>query len=176
MASDVSVPKNAVLAGMSHIARRKPLRVKTVTNVRPGRLVVYDTDDDHFKVAAANAVHGILGWAEKNYTNPAWDGASDPTAEDEFSIIRGPGVPVKARLASGENVKRGDLLVPAANGELKKATTLNIPSGVTSVTSTVANGEIIAGSVPKDGRVVAEAEHDVDATAEAKDIVVTSLI
>lgn len=176
MALDIVTPTNAVVAGNGHLATRRAAKVKTVANVRPGRLAEYDTDDDHFKAASAGVIHGAFGWVDKNLTNPDWDKTANPVAEDEFQLVKGKGLLVRASLASGENVKRGDLLIAAANGEVKKGANLTIAAGATAVTSSAANGAIVAGSLPPGGRVVGEAAHDVDASAAAKDIVVESWI
>lgn len=178
MALDIQSPNNAVLVGGTPV--RDSLRVKTVANVLPGRLVMYDTDDGHFQAAGSGTDHGLLGWFELAIpaNGSAYDPTVVPTTEDWCSVLSGPGIRVRARLASGENIKRGDLLVAAANGELKKASALAIAAGATAVTSTAANGSsIITGSYGDAGGViVAVAMETVDATAEAKNIVVKSLI
>lgn len=176
MAEDtVILPTNAVAFGGP--VKRRSKKVKTVTGLRKGLLVEYDTDSSHIKRAGAGVIHGLLGWLEDIIpaTGIPWNNDADPVAEDPCSVVRGYGAHVKGKLASGENVKEGDLLISAANGEVAKAANLAIPAGGVAVTSTGAN-PALTGSAPPGGRIVGVALHDVDATAEAKDIGIESWI
>jgi len=67
-----------------------------------------------------------------------------------------------ARLAAGESVTEGDLLVPAANGELQKASTLSVASGVTTVTSVAANGPNVITGDYGDNQFICRAMETVD--------------
>jgi len=147
------------------------------TNLYPKRLMKRDADDSSMSVCGAG--DNPIGWLGYEQAHPDFrpDKVDEAYKADAWAPrLHGGGFVLVARLAAGEVVTKGDYLVPAANGELKKAANLAIESGTTTVTSTAANGEIISGSKPKDGILAARAEESVDATAEAKDIMVTSLI
>jgi|Deesub1362A_J573_1020465.scaffolds.fasta_scaffold04856_3 hypothetical protein len=160
-------PSNTVLVAGQPIVQE--LICKTVTNCNPGVLVTRDTDDDHFK--ACGATDMPLGFLDVNETVGIGD---TYVADDVGKVLSGP-VAVRAILANGENVTKGDLLVQAANGRLAKASTLQVASGATGVTSSAANGDIITGHYG-DTPLVARAEETVDATGGEQAIVVRSLL
>jgi len=167
-------PNNKIVAAGEPLVQE--LKVETATNMYPGRLVKKGTNDDDIVVNTASGMP--VGWLGYEQTNPQYKPANVDTAyaaNDYAAVLNGGGFVIVGRLASGESVNKGDLLVPAANGELQEADTLEIASGSTTVTSTAANGDIITGHYG-DAPVVAVAEETVDASAAAKDIMVRSLI
>jgi len=167
-------PDNKIVVAGSPLVQE--LKVETATNMYPGRLVKKGTNDDDIVVCGASDMP--IGWLGYEHTAAPYRPSTVDTAysaNDRAAVLCGGGFVLVARLASGENVSKGDLLVPAANGELKKASTLQIAEGSTTVTSTAANGDIITGHYG-DAPIVAIAEESVDASSEAKDIMVRSLI
>lgn len=172
----VNTPTNAVYVGGAQVKRRSR-KVKTVTGLRRKLLVKYDTDADHIQLAGAAEIHGLQGWLEEVIPANArpWNNDADPVTEDPCTVVAGKGSHVCAILASGQNIKAGDLLISAANGRVQKAANIAIPSGGVAVTSSSAN-PALTGSAPPGGRIVGEALHDVDATAAEMDIVLDSWI
>jgi len=167
-------PTNKIVVGGEPLVQE--LKVETATNMYPGRLVTKGTNDDD--VVVCGATDKPIGWLGFEHTQPAYRPADVDTIyaqNDQAAVLNGGHFFIVGRLASGENVSKGDWLVPAANGELKAASALTVDSGATTVTSSAANGAIISGEVG-DNIVVAIAEESVDATAGAADIMVRSLI
>jgi len=163
----VVTPENAVLVQGTPLVEE--LICKTPTNCTPGVLVTRDTDDDHFKVCQPTDTP--LGWLDTSYKY----GIGDTYEADQPARILKGDIFVRAILAAGENVTKGDYLTIAADGRVKKASPLAVQAGTTSVTSTAANGQILEGGVPPE-IIVAQAEQSVDATAGEAAIVVRSLI
>jgi len=160
-------PNNAVLVAGSPIVEE--LVVKTATNMNPGVLVTRDTDDSHIKACGASDMP--LGFLDISHKVGVGDTYS---ADDVAKVLSGPCV-VVGILASGENVTKGDLLVPTANGRLAKASTLQVAAGTTSVTSAAANGDSRTGHYG-DAPIVERAEESVDASGGEARIVVRCLI
>jgi len=168
-------PANAVVAGGKPIIQE--LKVEDSTNMYPRRLVKKGTHDDDVVVntAAGNAI----GWLGYEQCAPAF---KPDTIDSLYAtgakapVVSGPGLIVVGRLAQGQNVTKGTMLVGAANGELTAATALTVKSGATQVTSTAANGSILTGTIGDQGRIVAIAEESVDASSVAKYILVRSMI
>lgn len=128
------------------------LKVETVANMYPGRLVKKDTNDDDIEVCGAAGV--ALGWLGYERTIKKHRPATVDTiytVNAQAAVLHGGGFVIVGRLASGQNVAKGARLMAAANGEL---------SG-----GTVGTHEIVA-----------IAEESVDASAAAADIMVRSLI
>jgi len=151
-------------------------KVETATNMYPGRLVQKGTNDDDIVVGTATGMP--IGWLGYEQAHSAYQPSTVDTAyslNDRAPVLNGGKFVIVGRLATGENVSKGDLLVPAANGELKKASTLTVAAGATAVTSTAANGDIISGHYG-DAPIVARAMESVDASGGAADIMVLSLI
>ncbi len=168
-------PTNKIVAGGTPLVQE--LMIETATNMYPGRLVKKGTNDDDIVVntAAGNA----LGWLGYEQADPAFmptDVDTAYAANDMAPILNGGHFYIVGRLASGQNVTKGTPLVAAANGELTAASGLTVASGATQVTSSAANGAILAGTLGTQGIVVAIAEQSVDASGAAADIVVRSLI
>lgn len=133
-----------------HVQTKK---VETATNVYPGRLVMKGTNDDDI-VVCDGTEGAAIGWAGYEQTAKKYRPATVDTiyeANDQITVINGPGILLVGRLASGQNVTKGARLMVAANGEL---------SG-----GTVGTNEIVA-----------IAEESVNATSGAADIIVRSLI
>ena len=167
-------PTNKIVAAGRPLVQE--LKIETVTNLYPGRLVKKGTNDDDIVVnTAANPPVGWLGYEQ---ANPAFKPASVDTiygaAEDLVPVLNGGGFVVVGRLASGQSVVKGDPLVPVANGELAKGAALTITaSGAANIT----DGQAVTGSgYGSEGPIVGYAEETVDASAAAKDIMVRSMI
>jgi len=167
-------PNNKIVVAGNPLVQE--LKVETATNMYPGRLVKKGTNDDDIVVCGAtDKPIGFLGYEQSHAAYRPTNVDTAYSAGDRAPVLCGGNFVVVARLANGENVSKGDWLVPAANGELKAASALTVDSGGVAVTSTAANGAIISGEVG-DNIVVAIAEESVNATAGAADIMVRSLI
>lgn len=155
-------------------------KIETVANCFPGRLVKKGTADHQIVVnTAAGKACGVLGYekAHPDYKPKTVD--TIYVVNDWAPIRYGGGFVYNGRLKNGESVVMGDLLVAAANGEVKKATaaTVTLASGSTAVTSDKAQpDESVAGSIPAEGIIVGEAKATVDASAAAKDLLILSKI
>lgn len=127
-------------------------KIKTVANCYPGRLVTRDTTDNQIKVCGSS--DNPVGWLGYEDTNENFrpDTVDTIYEENDFvSVYDGCGFVIVGRLASGESVTKGDPLKQAADGELTAAT------------------------VGTD-HVYAIADETVDASSDAADILVKSLI
>ncbi len=169
MAQGRARPSNAILVSGNPVVEE--LEVKTAANMYPGRFVIKDTNDWDIKVAGAGAknVLGILDVEPGELKATIYD------AGDQARVLRGAGVCVVAHLASGQNVAKGAALICAANGELTAASDIAVavPAGATAVTSKSAQPDLAeSGSIPPSGIIVGYAAESVDASAEAKDIMV----
>lgn len=167
-------PTNAILVAGSPLVQ--VLKIETVTNCYPGRLVKKGTNDDDVVVGTAGA--DVIGWLGYEQTHKKYRPITVDTiyvVDDQVAVLNGGGFVVVARLANGENVSKGARLVAAASGELSEASALAIPSGTTAVLSTSAQPNI-SGAKGSEGIVVATAEESVDASGGAADIMVRSLI
>ena len=174
----VTKPTNKiVVSGTPLIVEKK---VKTATNMYPGRLVKYSTSDVEIVVnTAAGKAIGWLGYEQANHDYKPADVDTAYSADDFAPELFGGHFIINGRLASGESVNPGERLVAAANGELKagSAMTVTIASGTTTVLSDKAQpDENVSGAYGSEGIVVAIAMETVDASAAAKDIAVLSLI
>lgn len=150
--------------------------IETATNCYSGRLVKKGTNDNDIVVnTAAGNPTGWLGYEQVGTGMP--DSVdSIYSAGAQAPVLYGGKFVIVGHLASGENVAKDDQLVAAANGELKKASSLAVATGATPVTSSAANGAIVSGSVPLEGPIVAKAMESVNATSAAADIMVLSYI
>jgi len=168
-------PTNGVLVAGHPLKMEQ--NIETATNMYPGRLVKKGTNDDDIVVnTAAGNASGWLSYEDTKIGKPDdVDSIYKITAKPV--VLYGGGFVVVGHLASGENVAKDDYLVGAANGELKKASAVVIASGATPVTSGAANGAaIVTGSIPGEGRILAQAKESVNATSAAADIMVLSFI
>jgi hypothetical protein len=97
------------------------LRIKTIDTgyARPGRLMMYDTDVNHCKVAGAGET-AVLGWL---YPKSTHDDDTDFTTEDVVDLAHGPGVVFWGYATTGQTIVKGVLLYPAAHGALKTTAT-----------------------------------------------------
>lgn len=172
-------PNNKIVVAGNPLVQE--LKVETATNMYPGRLVKKGTNDDDVVVnTAAGTAVGWLGYEQSHADYRPADVDTAYNAGDRVPVVNGGGFVVVGRLATGETVNKGDLLVAAANGELAAATAMDgsVDAGATTVTSTAANGNIItlSGGVAPEGIIVGVAEESVDASVAAADIMVRSLI
>ena len=113
---------NVVVADRSgiHVQTKK---VETATNVYPGRLVIQGTNDDDIAVCGAQGE--ALGWAGYEDTAKAYRPATISTiytVNHFLAVVNGPGIIVRASLASGQTVDKGSRLMAGANGELSGGT------------------------------------------------------
>lgn len=131
-----------------HVQTKK---VETATNVYPGRLVIQGTNDDD--IAVCGAAGEALGWAGYEDTAKAYRNSSISTiyeANDQIAVVNGPGIIVRASLASGQTVDKGSRLMAGANGELSGATVGThevVAIAEQSVASTAAGTVIIVRSL-----------------------------
>lgn len=152
------------------------LKVETVANVYPGRLVEKGTNDDDIKVGTAGG--DVIGWAGYENTIKKHRPATVDTiylVNAQIAVEHGGGFVIVASLADGETITKGERLCAGANGEVVAASAAAIPSGTTTVTSTSAQ-PTVAGQLSTAGIVVAIAEESVTASGSSEDIMVRSLI
>ena len=151
--------------------------VEDTTGMIAGVLVAKGTNDNEIIVCgeAGNAI----GWLSYEHTQASYRPDSIDVAYntgDKAAYVFG-NIIVKAKLAAGASVVKGDRLVVTANGELKKAdaATVTVASGTADAVSGTYD---VNGAIPAEGIVVAIAEETVDNSAgtTAVDIIVRSLI
>ena len=134
-------------------------RVVTATNVAPGRLVKYSTDDSGIVVLAA-ATDNPLGWVgyeqAGNYYTDGHAITTAYTANDMVPILFGGHFVIKARTAT--NLTCGDTLIGAANGLVALAVAIDVvvTAGSTTVLGSAAGSAACteSGSKPPGGQVV----------------------
>ena len=91
--------------------------------IHPGALVEFtnvDADDKTIKEAVVNS-SAVIGVADISVHNTSLRGGKRTLpyeAEDVVKVIKGP-INVMLRLKGGEDIDRGEMLMPAANGEVK---------------------------------------------------------
>lgn len=151
-----------VVVGGAPLAIFEELRVKTVTtgHMRPGRLVKRDTTDSEFQLAGAGD-KGILGFIGRD---PTKDAGVDLAAGQWARIGHGPnGIVAVLSLDESQTIVKGDRLVPAANGRVKKATafSVSVPSGAVAVTSTAAQPDLTEAGSDLPEEIVGKAEESV---------------
>jgi hypothetical protein len=150
------------------------LKIETVANCYPGRLVKKDTADYQVEVCGAAGV--AVGWLGYEQTEKSARPATVDTiytVNKTAAVLHGGKFGIVGRLASGENATKGNYLVAAANGELAVADAITIAaSGAANIT----DGQGVAGTIPAGGMPVAKALESVDASGGAADIMVESLI
>lgn len=113
---------NVVVADRTgiHVQTKK---VETATNVYPGRLVIQGTNDDDIVICADNGE--AIGWAGYEDTAKKYRPTTISTiyqANDQIAVVNGPGIIVRASLASGQTVDKGSRLAASADGELSGGT------------------------------------------------------
>ena len=97
--------------------------IKTVADMKPGRLVQRDTTDNQIKVSTDD--DHVYGWLAYEHTPVMYRPANKDTiyvVKDRVGVIVGGEVVIRAQLASGQSVSMGDKLTAAAAGELTAAT------------------------------------------------------
>ncbi|WP_048065809.1 hypothetical protein [Methanosarcina acetivorans] len=115
----IQAPNNDVVMG-----GEEPLEYLTAegATIKPGHHVKKGSTDD--LITPGDASGNSIGWA--GYGKAGVFKPTDTTtayaAGDLVPVHEKPGLPVKAWLASGETVVKGQPLKPAANGELAAAT------------------------------------------------------
>lgn len=164
-------PSNKILVAGS------PLVEELVTEgatVKPGLLVIKGTGD-HQVQPAGDGAKNPLGVADYDPRYKITDAYADKSS---MRVLKGP-IVVLLTLASGNNVSKGQALVCAANGEVKAAAdnSVSVPSGGTNVTSTAAQPDLQEiGSIPPYGIIIGFAEESVDASGEAKSLMMRMVI
>lgn len=146
-------PSNRVVAFGTPFVRT--MTVETADQMYPGRLVVLGTNDNDVLANdnSGNAVAGWLGFeqAANNY-RPAT--ISTAYAAGDFApVLNGPGMVIKATLATGETISRDEALTSGTNPK----------------------GALTSATVGTD-RIVAIALESVTTTSSSADIWVMSLI
>lgn len=95
------------------------LQIETVANMYPGRLVKRDTTDYQVEVCGASGhAIGWLGYGEAPDADKPTTRTTIYTVLATAPVHSGGGFRVRASLASGQNVVKGQRLMPAAAGEL----------------------------------------------------------
>jgi len=137
----------------------RSVKVETVANVYPGRLLKQDTAEGQVEVAGANQAMPT-GWAGYEQGGILSGGAVKPltidtiyTVNDIIAELYGGGFVLVASLAANQSITRGQLLSPAASGQLKSVSTTD---GVT--------------------QAVARSCETKSSSASARDLLVLSLI
>ena len=150
------------------------LKVETVANCYPGRLVKKDTSDYQVEVCGAAGI--AVGWLGYEQTEPS---ARPDTVDTIYvvnktvAVLHGGKFGIVALLKQGENVVKGQLLVAAENGEVAAADAITIAA---SGSDNITDGQGVVGTIPAGGLPVARALESVDASSAAADIMVESLI
>ncbi len=168
-------PANStVVAGIPDTVQIR--KVKTATNMYPGRLVIRDTDDSQISVCGAGGK--AIGWLSyedtpKKYRQPtgAETIASIFLVNAEVAVINGPGMVLMASIPTGQTYVKGDRLVAGANGQVALASAPTVPTGSVPVTSTSAQPTIPGSAV----MVIAIAEESATSSGDTA-IMVRSLI
>ena len=146
-------------------------KVETPTSMCPGNLVMRAGTANDSEIIVNTVGNPPLGWLGWEDTHPKYTvGASKvmTDAYDDNAIVavhNGPGVVWLGNVATHNYM--GDLLCPAAAGELTTAlaTSVSIPSGGTSVLSCSSVPTFtFAGAIPGQGPIVAIAEADINNT------------
>ena len=96
---------------------------EAASEIFPGDLVEFNNADANDKTikAGTNDSAAIIGVADITADNKALRGgkrASAYAAEDVVKVIKGP-INVMLRLAAAQDIARGEMLQPAASGEVK---------------------------------------------------------
>jgi ribosomal protein S11 len=113
-------PTNAISMGNPLV---QELQVEVTTNVIPGRHVKKGTADKDIVVGDASG--NSVGWVGYEQASPEFKPLNKATAFAATSmapVMNGGNFYVIARLASGQNVVKGQPLTFAANGEVTAAT------------------------------------------------------
>ena len=122
------IPDNSILVAGQPIILEKEAR--TITNLAPGRLVIFDTTDYQCTYAGA-AAPDVIGVADcpsdkrvSDYTFTAKTGVLTTTftAGDQIRVLSGP-VDVKLMAVSGATIAVGTRLVSAAAGMVSNGAT-----------------------------------------------------
>lgn len=94
------IPANAVDAGPMLLSPRTTYLVGTAADIRPGRGVKLDANEK-LVVCAADDINGVGVVTGVNFTNPEWDGTSNPAADDELEVVlKLPGAAFRGRVAT----------------------------------------------------------------------------
>jgi len=157
-------------------AHHQILNVESGTTVYPGGLVCTGTDDDD--IVTCGLAGKAIGWAGYEDTPKKYRPATIDTLYstlDRIDVVNGPGIIVRGRLQSGQNVDRGTRLIAGAAGELVAASAAAPPSGSVACVSTGAQ-PTAAGPLSSQGIPVGYAYESVDSSSGALPILVVSLI
>jgi len=166
----IAEPSNTVVVSPTPNTRIRDYQVETATNMYAKRLVKWGTGTNDISVCGADEMPiGVLGWEDCNDAYRPSTITTIYVAGNRAPVISGQGTIVQLRLADNQVIVRGDQLIPAANGEVVKASALTTDSGSTAVTAPSSSGAIISGDVG-DAPVVAIAEEDVTTDGAAADI------
>jgi hypothetical protein len=158
-------------------------KVRTATNVEPGRQAKYSTSDREVIVATANSASiGVVGYENADSNSQPTNIDTDYTVNTYAPIHFGGGFLFNAKLSdaggSHSTITPGDRLYVGANGLLLEgsASTVTIASGSTYVLSDKQQpDETVSGHVLS-GPIVAMAYESVTTSADADDCGCLSLI
>ena len=130
--------------------------VETATNMIPGRLCTKGTASQQIIVCTATLFP--MGWIGFEHTSARFrpaDIATAHAANDVASVLYGGHFVVQGVLTISQTIVDGDILVPAAAGNLQKGTVLVATSGAS--TTPLA----ITGNYPGSGMPIARARESV---------------
>jgi len=150
----------------------KEFKIETATNMYPRRLVKRGSADGLIVVGTAGCTPlGVLGFEECHELHRPKDANGKFSIDAIYAVnAKVPvhrGQKIVTLILSTDSVVEGDALVAGADGKVRKAVAISIPSGGTQVTSTSANPTLL-GSLPAAGPVVAFAEEAQDASGSDK--------
>ena len=153
------------------------LKVENVSYMYPARFVKKGTGDDDVVVCAAatDLPVGLLGYEQ---AHASYKPATITTlyALNAWAPVLKGGKFLAVVKLTADSVVKGDLLILASQGRVRKAVvqSVAVPVGGTAVTSTAAQPDLTeAGSIPAGGQVVARAEETQDASGADKDLMAT---
>lgn len=157
-------PTNAIVVQGSPQVRY--FNLETASEVYPGRLVTKGTTDRDIAVCgAAGIVVGVVGYehAAKKY-RPATR-ATIYVQYDEVPVVSGPGTTVMLYLSTdAATIVIGDKLVAVANGKVTEASAAKFATSTAAAVLGASASPTIAGNIPTEGVIVAEAMESVTVT------------
>jgi len=116
-------PTNAIVLDSQNLHTQQ-MKIETVDNCYPGRLVKKGTNDDDVQVCTA-ATDAVIGWLGYEQTSKKYRPATVDTiyvVNDKAAVINGPGIVLVATLEIGASVSKGSRLKMGAIGGLSGGT------------------------------------------------------
>jgi hypothetical protein len=171
-------PTNRIVVAGNPLVQE--LKIETVANCYPGRLVKRGSTDFDIVV---NTVNGsAIGWLGYEQGHEKYKPLTVDTiyvVEDWAPVLGGGNFVLVASIPDSQTIIKGDRLVAAAIGQVAKATaiTASNPSGSTTVLATSADPtQDMAGGLAAENIIVAIAEEAKTTSGSISDIMVRSLL